>query len=464
MITGSQLKEWGLPSGPVFGIAIMAFQESKADAFVARSVIQSIIKDPEHFAESQSPYANIAKMLVKTTPKRHTMLNSGCPTTLFGEHMIEIGALSQIAIASKLPISLRAAVMPDGHQGYSIPIGGVLATDNVVIPFAVGVDIACRMKITITNIPGSRLEGMRGKLRHALLQNTVFGAGQTQDENAVLGDKQMAVLDDIRFKEIPAIKKMNLQHTAIKSIGTSGGGNHFVEFGIYEGDTIKGPLIAILSHSGSRGIGYKIATHYSRLAQAKCDLPKEARHLAWLSMDSAEGQEYWSAMQLCGDFASACHDMIHNRLMESIGAVAFGGMENHHNFAWKEKLADGREAIIHRKGATPAGKGVAGIIPGSMASNTYLVRGKGNAESMCSSSHGAGRMMSRTAAKEQYTMSDMKKDLLEKGVELLGGSVDECRMAYKDIDKVMEAQQDLVEIVGTFQPKIVRMSEDGVEE
>jgi tRNA-splicing ligase RtcB len=285
---------------------------------------------------------------------------------------------------------------------------------------------------------------------------TSFGLGCENDGQSKYYSH--AVLDDERFSSIPYVKQNNLRDKAIKQLGTSGGGNHFVEFGVVEIDGKE--HVAILTHSGSRGVGANIANFYTRVAMENCKLPKEAARLAFLDLDSEEGQEYWEAMNLSGDFASACHHTIHDRLAKELKLDRLGQIENHHNFAWKETLNDGREVIVHRKGATPAGEGQLGIIPGSMTTNTYIVKGKGNSDSINSVSHGAGRAMSRKAAKESYTKSAMKKDLADKGVTLIGGAVDECTFAYKNIDDVMARQGDLVDIIGAFMPKIVRMAAD----
>ncbi|MNQ90781.1 RNA-splicing ligase RtcB [compost metagenome] len=219
----------------------------------------------------------------------------------------------------------------------------------------------------------------------------------------------------------------------------------------------------MLTHSGSRGLGATIADHYTKLAKGICKLPKEAANLAYLDLNTAEGQEYWIAMNLAGDYASACHEVIHKRLTRAIGAKVLAKVENHHNFAWKE-LINGEEVIVHRKGATPAGKGVMGIIPGSMTAPGFLVRGKGELSSINSASHGAGRQMSRTKAIQSITKSDMKAILKDHNVTLIGAGLDEAPMAYKDIHKVMAAQTELVDVVAKFEPKMVRMADDGSRE
>jgi tRNA-splicing ligase RtcB len=189
-------------------------------------------------------------------------------------------------------------------------------------------------------------------------------------------------------------------------------------------------------------------------------LPKEAQNLAFFTLDSEEGNEYWLSMNLAGDYASACHHHIHRRMSESLGEKPILMIENHHNFAWKELLPDGRELIVHRKGATPAGEGVYGIIPGSMTSKGFIIRGKGNPASINSASHGAGRLMSRSKALQSITPKQLRETLDKFGVTLIGGGLDEAPQVYKNIDEVMRLQLDLVEVIGSFQPKVVRMAAD----
>jgi tRNA-splicing ligase RtcB len=177
-------------------------------------------------------------------------------------------------------------------------------------------------------------------------------------------------------------------------------------------------------------------------------------------MDSEAGIEYWLSMELAGRFASANHYVIHQRVAQAAGLQEAAHVENHHNFAWPEILADGTEAIVHRKGATPAGPGVLGVIPGSMGDAGYVVRGKGVASSINSASHGAGRKMGRRQAIGSITKLMRDRYLQERGVTLLGGGLDESPQAYKDIEAVIAAQRDLVDIVGKFSPRIVRMASE----
>ncbi|MGY0039259.1 RtcB family protein [Pedobacter sp. NJ-S-72] len=273
------------------------------------------------------------------------------------------------------------------------------------------------------------------------------------------------ILDSPVFNQTEFLRR--LQGKAARQLGTSGSGNHFVEFGeieLFENNSMKLPAkkyMALLSHSGSRGLGANIAGHYTQIAVEKCRLPREVQKLAWLDLTTEAGQEYWISMNLAGAYAKACHDTIHQTLLKSLGLQTLVNIENHHNFAWKEKLVNGNEMmIVHRKGATPAHEGEMGIIPGSMTTPAYLVSGKGAELSLNSASHGAGRAMSRTKAKQNMTASAFKKLLNNAGVTLIGGSVEESPIAYKDIERVIAAQKDLIEVQGKFLPKIVRMNRD----
>jgi tRNA-splicing ligase RtcB len=314
------------------------------------------------------------------------------------------------------------------------------------------------MKLSVLDISVGEMKRLNETLVRALNRETVFGTGG-QHKRPLEHD----VLDE-DWSVTPLTKRVFDKARA--QLGTSGSGNHFVEFGTLtlekeELGLSPGQYLAILSHSGSRGAGATIADHYSRLARdLHQELPTELRYLAWLDMDSQAGQEYWAAMNLMGKYAHANHDLIHQRVARAAGGKVLAGVENHHNFAWKETHG-GRELIVHRKGATPAGVGVLGMIPGSMASPGFVVRGKGKPESLESASHGAGRRMSRTAAREKYRWNHIKPMLEEAGVQLLSAGIDENPHAYKDIREVMKQQADLVDVIARFDPKIVKMAEGG---
>jgi len=469
-ITGNNLIEIGYTEGKIVGLALDILKENFADT--EEKELLALFKKVKDYPESllDDPALNpLATAMIEAAnaPKDETieLVSHAKPYAVFGADYIEEGARNQMDIAMKLPVSAAGALMPDAHQGYGLPIGGVLATRNAIIPYGVGVDIGCRMALSIFDIPEKYYFGKDAMYKRELIAHTKFGAGR---EFKGLERADHEVLEDEAFNSTPFLKK--LHGKAWSQLGTSGGGNHFVEWGIIdfaERDEVlnidKGRYVALLTHSGSRGLGATIAGYYTKLAKDICKLPKEAVNLAYLDMKTAEGQEYWIAMNLAGDYASACHEVIHKRLTKAIGAKVLAKVENHHNFAWKEIL-DGEEVIVHRKGATPAGKGVMGIIPGSMTAPGFLVRGKGETSAINSASHGAGRQMSRTKAIQSITKSDMKAILKDHNVTLIGAGLDEAPMAYKDINKVMAAQTGLVDVVAKFEPKMVRMADDGSRE
>ncbi len=458
-LRGKDLLKIGYPQGKVIGIAIgkMLQYHKKRNKLWVLTKLKEVLTDPEAFLGDEI-YGLIAQELVKPVEIEKTELTGQrAPFTIFGEEQIEDSAKEQLYTALKLPVAKAGALMPDAHHGYGLPIGGVLATENAVIPYGVGVDIGCRMCMTLYDIPSGRLKGETEKYERILRENTRFGG-----KEVFARPTDDAILEREEFKTIKVVR--DLKDRAWRQLGSSGGGNHFVELGEVEltdqQNEFKLPVgkyFGLLSHSGSRGLGANIARHYTKIAMDVRPLPKVAKHLAWLSLDTQEGWEYWLAMNLAGDYASACHHDIHRRIAKAIGSRPLAMVENHHNFAWKEQLSDGRDVIVHRKGATPAGKGVLGIIPGSMTAPGFIVRGTGNTSSLQSASHGAGRRMSRSKAKSAISKSFMKKYLREQGVHLIGGGLDEAPQAYKDIYEVMAQQQDLVEVIGSFMPKIVRM-------
>ncbi len=462
-IDGNELRSIGYPQGPIISVALRIAAEH-FPAFSKSAMLQlfaDVLRNPQAFAKDETLWP-IADLLIPK-PGAESLItalrDTGVPCTIFGKELVDAAAIGQMEVATHLPIALAGALMPDAHSGYGLPIGGVLATENAVIPYGVGVDIGCRMCLSVFPLPEAELEFNARHYLEILRHNTVFGAAR--DYTAI---EDHEVIYDKAFDEIPFLK--SLQETAQKQLGTSGGGNHFVEFGVTElfeeqrglhGALLpNGRYLAVLSHSGSRGLGASIAAHYTKLALEVCKLPPHAKQLAWLSLNSEAGQEYWTAMTLAGNYASACHHIIHDKMARALHLQPVLRIENHHNFAWKETLHN-REVIVHRKGATPAGKGVPAIIPGSMTEPGYIVRGKGCEASLMSASHGAGRRMSRTQAINTITPDDMKKALKQKKVQLIGGGPDEAPQAYKPITEVMSAQTDLVETIGLFYPRLVRM-------
>ncbi|KFF04433.1 RtcB family protein [Flavobacterium reichenbachii] len=457
-LSGKDLIKLGFPKNNSINIALGQInryrKREKKESILTEA--KDVLLNPEKY-EGNGTWGKVAEGLIKPVQVRmHQLKTTRAPFTIFGENEIDEQAKYQLYDSLKLPVSVAGALMPDAHSGYGLPIGGVLATYNAVIPYGVGVDIGCRMSLSIFDLPASFFRGKEHQLEAILKDNTKFGMYETH-ANRVDHD----VFYKSEFQDIPLLK--NLLPKAYKQLGSSGGGNHFVEFGVAKIDNPenewkleKGEYFAVLSHSGSRGLGANIAKHYTYLATKQCPLPKNVQHLAWLDLNTHDGQEYWLAMNLAGEYAKACHDDIHRRIAKAIGKRVVVTIENHHNFAWKE-MVNGQECIVHRKGATPAGEGQLGIIPGSMTAPGYIVKGKGNAESLNSASHGAGRLFSRAKCKSTFTQSEIKKVLKANDVTLIGGNIDEAPMAYKDITKVMANQTELVDILGTFTPKIVRM-------
>lgn len=458
-LSGKELKKIGYTDDMVMALAMNMMQKHcrRTPKPEILEMLRSVLEKPEDYLKD-AVLGRIAEELIGKAEEEPNVYEfvGRKNYRIYGAEHIEFGAIDQMEMALKLPVAVQGALMPDAHHGYGLPIGGVLATDNAVIPYGVGVDIGCRMCLTVHSLKPDYIDRNLSRLKQSLKDNTKFGSDEFSRP------KDHEVLERREFREIPFVR--SLKDKAWKQIGSSGSGNHFVEFGEVtitdpdnEMELETGSYLAVLSHSGSRGLGASIARHYTELAMSSCKLPKGAAHLAWLDLDTEEGQEYWLAMNLSGDYAKACHDQIHERIANELGSRPLAKIENHHNFAWKEFLEDGREVIVHRKGATPAKQGELGIIPGSMTAPGFIVRGRGNAESLNSASHGAGRKMSRAKAKAALNRKEVSQYLAKHGVTLLGGGLDEAPMAYKDIEKVMASQTDLVEVLGTFQPKLVRM-------
>lgn len=456
-----QLLKLGVPHDCV-PMAIACLQaEAQADSpRRAKNLIPRLVAAPQEFLQDAT-YAPLARAVLsfletETTPTKIEYAAWG--------RNLDQASRDQLDNACQLPVARAAALMPDAHVGYGLPIGGVLACENAVIPYAVGVDIACRMKLTITDLPVDRLERNDPQecreLDEALRRGTVFGAGghfKNPHDHPVM-DEDWSVTAVTR----------ELRDKAWVQLGTSGSGNHFAEWGVVQLPTglenlEPGRYVALMSHSGSRGAGAAVCQRYSDIARRK--LPHrfkedpQLRHLAWLMMNDEDGQAYWAAMNLMGQYASANHEIIHRNVTKLAGARRLATVENHHNFAWKE-IHQGKTWYVHRKGATPAAAGVLGVIPGNMADTAFIVRGKGVPSSLNSAAHGAGRCMSRTAAKRQFSWPQWREYLRRRNTRLLAGGLDEVPGAYKNIHEVMNDQHDLVDIVGEFCPRIVMMCGD----
>lgn len=457
------LEKLGFPKGTIAGLALQIVNKhyKRLPRQEQVDLLQKVAENPEDFLSHEFFGVLAEKIVPEEAPEpvrisKSEMLPNHRPYKTWGIEGIDEVTVEQMETALRVPVAVAGALMPDAHKGYGVPVGSVLATKDAVIPYAVGMDIGCRMCLSVYPTKGEQLQHLHRSLVDILKENSRFGADAFDDP---MDDE---VLDRKEFDEIPIVR--NLKDRAWRQIGSSGSGNHFVEFGIVEipeGDTTTGltagEYIGLLTHSGSRGLGAGIGQWYSQVARQQLKLPREARNLSWLDLHSEEGMEYWLAMNLAGDYASACHRHIHERMERATGFETVFRVENHHNFAWKHTLPNGEEVILHRKGATPAAEGELGIIPGSMTAPGFVVKGKGNAGALGSASHGAGRVLSRKRAQNSVTKYAMRKLLKAERVTLVGGKVEEAPFVYKDIHQVMVAQTDLVDVVAKFSPKIVRM-------
>ncbi len=466
MINGNDILQLGYPQGKPIGLALKAAQQALAEGLSeeeALNELADVLNAPQDFLQDPL-YGKLAGALLGVQRHRERTrgydLTRAAPYRIWGAEEIEPGALEQMQRAVRLPVAVRGALMPDAHQGYGLPIGGVLATYRSVIPYAVGVDIACRMRLTVFNASPGVLDQHRERFRAILQEQTRFGAGAKWEK-----PRDHEVMDDPLWDEHPVARQF--KDVAWRQLGTSGSGNHFVEFGALhvhstletpQGRVPPGTYLAVLSHSGSRRFGLEIANHYTRVARSlRVGLPKDFQHLAWLELDEEAGEEYWAAMTLAGKYASANHAVIHRQIVDAVRVPVLGGVENHHNYAWKETF-EGQEVVVHRKGATPAAKDALGVIPGSMGAPGFVVRGLGNAEALNSAAHGAGRRMSRKQAFHELDWDRVRRQLEARGIELLSAGLDEAPDAYKDIRQVMAAQADLVVALAEFHPKLVKMA------
>ncbi|MDH3349726.1 MAG: RtcB family protein, partial [Desulfobulbaceae bacterium] len=365
---------------------------------------------------------------------------------------IEGEALAQARNLANLPFTYKhVAIMPDAHPGYGMPIGGVLATQGVVIPNAVGVDIGCGLCAVQTSLTEVTQNSLKEILGSAKTQRGIRGTIPVGFDHQQMAQDEhlMPALDGVA--KVKKSKVMQLYQAGLKQLGTLGGGNHFIE--IQQGDDGH---IWLMVHSGSRNIGLKVANHYNKLAikmneKWKSSVPAQWQ-LAFLPLESSKGWDYMAEMKFCVDFALANRklmmELVKAAVTEIIPGVEFAPSINiAHNYAALENHF-GKNVVVHRKGATRAGLGEYGVIPGSQGSKSYIVKGKGNRKSYCSCSHGAGRVLGRKQAQRTLDLAQQQKILDDLGVlhELRGKrSLDEAPGAYKDITQVMANQEDLVE-------------------
>jgi len=370
---------------------------------------------------------------------------------------LEGEALSQAKNLANLPfVHSHVAIMPDAHMGYGMPIGGVMATDGVVVPNAVGVDIGCGMcavRTSLAHVDADRLKKILGLIRKYVPLGFRHHR-KKQDEQYMPEAGDGLSLDDL------AVVRREYD-SARTQIGTLGGGNHFIE--IQRGDDGH---IWVMIHSGSRNLGLKVATHYNRLASQLNgrfgpEIPKNWQ-LAYLPVDSDEGRAYLNEMNYCVQFALANRQLMMERVLAAFDQVAGPFSPERfiniaHNYARREKHF-GREVYVHRKGATSARRDEEGIIPGSQGAASYIVRGLGNPDSFCSCSHGAGRRLGRKQAQRRLKLEEERRRLEQQGIlHAIRGKrdLDEAPGAYKDIGEVIARQRDLVQIEVQLRPLAV---------
>lgn len=406
------------------------------------------VAEPEILAAIASEYGRAEPV--------QTLREAPAPFHVYGEVGEDISpvAVGQLELALRLPIALEGALMPDAHVGYALPIGGVFAAHRAVSPAMVGVDIGCRMHLSLFAVAPAEFLGRRETLFRDLLAVTTFGMGEDNDRPA-----DHAVLDKDRWALTSQTR--GLRDKARRQLGTSGSGNHFAELVVGERLDAESGLPesfgGLLTHSGSRGVGYALANHYMRLAALEtARTARVPKMYEWLDMETDMGREYWAAMELAGDFAQANHEVTHAAFARRSGLTPLATVQNHHNFAWR----DGADRVIHRKGATPAEKGVLGVIPGSMGSASYLVRGEGVPESLHSASHGAGRVGSRTSVRDQISLGEVRRRLKQQDILVEGLSAEEAPPAYKDIERVLRIQVEagLVTPLARMMPVAVVMA------
>jgi tRNA-splicing ligase RtcB (3'-phosphate/5'-hydroxy nucleic acid ligase) len=360
---------------------------------------------------------------------------------------VEEGAMNQIRNLANLPFAFKhIAVMPDAHPGFGMPIGGVLAAKGMIIPNAVGVDIGCgicAVKTSLTDINKDSLKKLIGEIKRTIPLG--FEHYKQKQDVSLMPDEK-----SLMSGQKPVIEKE--YNSALTQIGTLGGGNHFIEFQ-------KGPAgnIWVMIHSGSRNLGKQVADYYNKLAirlNEKWNSPVPRKwELAYLPIDSEEGQAYIREMNYCVEFALANRKLIMSKIIElfsdETNAVGMNFINIAHNYAKMENHFR-ENVMVHRKGATLAASGTIGIIPGSQGAPSYIVKGKGNPDSFNSCSHGAGRRMGRRQAVRELNLEDEINKLNSLGiVHAVKGKkdLDEASGAYKDIRSVMKNQEDLVEIL-----------------
>jgi len=362
----------------------------------------------------------------------------------------EAGAIEQMKNLANLPFIFRqACLMPDGHQGYGMPIGGVIATKNVIIPNAVGLDIGCGMLAVKTSLASITRDDLI-KVKQAIQKSVPVGFKHHSEKRSA---------DWVPEPIGCTVNEVQYENSKFQ-VGTLGGGNHFIE--IQEGDDGH---IWFMIHSGSRNVGLKVAQHYDKIAKNLNELwftsvPKSS-DLAFLPIETKEAKDYMAEMNWCLAFSymnrQHMAEVIFNIMKDITGCSKRDEINIHHNYARFENHYR-QDVMVHRKGATSAKLGERGIIPGNQGTKSYIVEGLGNPESFESCSHGAGRKLGRKDAKAKLSLEDEIRDLNSKGIlhsVRYNKDLEEAPGAYKDIDVVMKEQEDLVKILVTLKPLAV---------
>lgn len=368
-------------------------------------------------------------------------------------------AIRQAVNVACLPVAVdHVALMPDAHLGFGMPIGGVAAILDAIIPYAVGMDIGCGMSAWRTGVRGSKIRDHLDDIVSSMQRRIPVGfMHRSPKEGRRLAEKHGPEMFDLLAGTNPQKAFLSGHSKIIEQLGTLGGGNHFVEIQVDDED-----VAWIMLHSGSRNVGKQICDHFHKLAKQVCkalriDVPDPA--LSYLAIDSEEGAAYLNHMTFAQHFARLnrhammriCQQVVETSPVGREVADVHDIVNIHHNYASREEHF-GRRVWIHRKGATSARTGELGIIPGSMGTRSYIVRGLGNPESFASCSHGAGRVMGRKEAKRKITMDRFKQSMKGVHFKVSPRNLDEAPDAYKDIDRVMANQRDLVEVVTRLRP------------
>lgn len=424
------------------------------------SVIARWVAAQQFTSESALREAVVVEFpVVKQTGMRKECVHIGMPQAMWGVRHSEYGdALAQMEVAARLPVAVEAAMMPDAHVGYALPIGGVITLNKAISPSFVGVDIGCGMTLVIMSGLDKKLS--MEQVQQRMMQSTCFGSEAVFGDGIDRKEDHLALAFDWSgFTEHPVLR--TLLPKAKEQLGTSGGGNHFVSLLSW------GLVYGILVHSGSRGVGKKFADHYIRLARAETsakysDIPHNYEWLDFTDDQNCHAMQYLRGVMALRAYASLNRRLIAKHVIQALGADADAGIDCVHNTA--DFITS--EHIRHYKGAVPLIKDHLGIVASSCADPVYIVSGRGDKSTLEACSHGAGRRFSRKEAKLKFNkeqFDDAMRGILHHGI-----GEDETPLAYRQINDVLTMQSDVVKQVAALYPKIVLMggyssSEEQVE-